>query len=102
MQRGKRGEHLLETEGLGSGSCFMNNVSDFTNQGTCASCHVTDRRANEQFGVAAPGFFGTDGRYTFDGGRRNLNAAPPQRLPEGRHVRIGEHPGRPHQRRLSG
>ncbi len=46
---------------------FMNNVSDFTNRGTCASCHVIDRHANEQFGVAAPGFFGTDGRYTFDG-----------------------------------
>ncbi|HKH48380.1 MAG TPA: hypothetical protein VKM72_27275 [Thermoanaerobaculia bacterium] len=47
---------------------FMNNVSDFTNRGTCESCHVLDRHANEQQGVAAPGFFGTDGRYTFDGG----------------------------------
>jgi DNA-binding beta-propeller fold protein YncE len=47
---------------------FMNNVSDFTNLGTCASCHVTDRNANAEHGVAAPGFFGTDGRYTFDGG----------------------------------
>ncbi len=47
---------------------FMNNVSDFTNRGTCASCHTIDRHANEQPGVAAPGFFGTDGRYTFDGG----------------------------------
>ena len=47
---------------------FMNNVSDFTNRGTCASCHVIDRNANQQAGVAAPGFFGTDGRYTFDGG----------------------------------
>ena len=47
---------------------FMNNISDFTNRGTCTSCHVTDRHANEDKGVAAPGFFGTDGRYTFDGG----------------------------------
>jgi DNA-binding beta-propeller fold protein YncE len=47
---------------------FMNNVSDFTNRGTCASCHVIDRNANAQYGVAAPGFFGTDGRYTTDGG----------------------------------
>jgi hypothetical protein len=47
---------------------FMNNVSDFTNRGTCASCHVLDPHANEENGVAAPGFFGTDGRYTFDGG----------------------------------
>jgi DNA-binding beta-propeller fold protein YncE len=46
---------------------FFDNVSDFTNLGTCASCHVTDRDANKQYGVAAPGFFGTDGRYTFDG-----------------------------------
>jgi len=47
---------------------FMNNVSDFTNLGTCASCHLTDRNANAAQGVAAPGFFGTDGRNTFDGG----------------------------------
>jgi DNA-binding beta-propeller fold protein YncE len=47
---------------------FTNNVSDLANHGACASCHVIDRHANEQFGVAAPGFFGTDGRYTFDGG----------------------------------
>ncbi|HEX9942525.1 MAG TPA: hypothetical protein VGG03_10940 [Thermoanaerobaculia bacterium] len=46
---------------------FMNNISDFTNLGTCASCHVTDRDANKEHGVAFPGFFGTDGRYTFDG-----------------------------------
>jgi DNA-binding beta-propeller fold protein YncE len=46
---------------------FMNNVSDFTNLGTCASCHLIDRNANADKGVAAPGFFGTDGRYTFDG-----------------------------------
>jgi len=47
---------------------FLNNISDFSNQGTCVSCHATDRHANEAQGVAAPGFFGTDGRYTFDGG----------------------------------
>ena len=46
----------------------MNNVSDLANRGACASCHVIDRHANEAQGVAAPGFFGTDGRYTFDGG----------------------------------
>ena len=51
---------------------FMNNVSDFTNQGTCVSCHVTDRTANAEHGVAAPGFFGTDGRYTFDGGTEGV------------------------------
>ncbi|HEX6899389.1 MAG TPA: beta-propeller fold lactonase family protein [Thermoanaerobaculia bacterium] len=47
---------------------FMNNVSDFTNQGSCASCHIIDRNANAEYGVAAPGFFGADGRYTTDGG----------------------------------
>ena len=45
----------------------MNNVSDFTNQGTCVSCHVTDRNANAEYGVAAPGFFGTDGQASFEG-----------------------------------
>jgi DNA-binding beta-propeller fold protein YncE len=45
---------------------FMNNISDFTNRGTCESCHTLDRHANEAQGEAAPGFFGTDGRYTFD------------------------------------
>jgi DNA-binding beta-propeller fold protein YncE len=47
---------------------FMNNFSDFTNLGTCASCHTLDPDANREHGVAAPGFFGTDGRYTFEAG----------------------------------
>jgi DNA-binding beta-propeller fold protein YncE len=47
---------------------FVNNISDLANLGACASCHVLDRHANEAQGVAAPGLFGTDGRYTFDGG----------------------------------
>jgi DNA-binding beta-propeller fold protein YncE len=47
---------------------FFNNVSDLTAKGTCESCHRLDSQANAEFGVAAPGFFGTDGRYTFDGG----------------------------------
>ena len=45
---------------------FFNNDSDFTETGTCVSCHTLDPSANDLFGVAAPGFFGTDGRYTFD------------------------------------
>ncbi|WP_437579404.1 hypothetical protein [Sorangium sp. So ce887] len=45
---------------------FFNNVSDFSEEGTCVSCHVLDPHANEELGVAAPGFFGGDGRYTFD------------------------------------
>jgi DNA-binding beta-propeller fold protein YncE len=47
---------------------FENNVSDLASKSACAACHVLDRHANEAQGVAAPGFFGTDGRYTFDGG----------------------------------
>ena len=43
---------------------FAPAVSD--NQFNCNGCHVTDRNANAQFGVAKPGFFGTDGRYAFD------------------------------------
>src|SRR4051812_35470321 len=51
---------------------FLHNVSDFTRLGTCTSCHALDPDANRQYGVAAPGFFGTDGRYTFDGGREGM------------------------------
>src|SRR6185295_1765428 len=49
-------------------SFFLDNVSDFTVLGTCTSCHALDRDANREHGVAAPGFFGTDGRYTEEGG----------------------------------
>jgi DNA-binding beta-propeller fold protein YncE len=45
---------------------FVNNISDLA--GSCESCHRLDPKANADKGVAAPGFFGTDGRYTFDGG----------------------------------
>ncbi|KYF51482.1 hypothetical protein BE08_37235, partial [Sorangium cellulosum] len=34
--------------------------------GPCASCHVLDPTANAEHGVQFPGFFGTDGRFTFD------------------------------------
>jgi DNA-binding beta-propeller fold protein YncE len=59
--------HLTPSQQAGR-DFFMNNISDLANKGTCESCHRLDRRANEAQGVAAPGFFGTDGRYTFDGG----------------------------------
>jgi hypothetical protein len=32
----------------------------------CNTCHVLDPNANAQFGVAKPGFFGSDGRYSFE------------------------------------
>ncbi|MFL6232261.1 MAG: hypothetical protein ACJ76N_03940 [Thermoanaerobaculia bacterium] len=59
--------HLTPSQQAGR-DFFFNNVSDASMKGTCESCHRLDRHANEDQGVAAPGFFGTDGRYTFDGG----------------------------------
>jgi hypothetical protein len=32
----------------------------------CNGCHVLDVNGNAQFGVAKPGFFGSDGRYSFE------------------------------------
>ncbi|HEX3759080.1 MAG TPA: hypothetical protein VHW23_10255 [Kofleriaceae bacterium] len=32
----------------------------------CNGCHVLDPRGNAEFHVARPGFFGTDGKYSFD------------------------------------
>lgn len=32
----------------------------------CNGCHVLDPDGNREFGVAKPGFFGSDGRYTFE------------------------------------
>jgi uncharacterized protein (TIGR03437 family) len=34
---------------------------------TCNGCHVFDLSGNKQFGVARPGFFGTDGQSSFEG-----------------------------------
>lgn len=33
---------------------------------TCAGCHITDATGNAEFGVKKPGFFGADGRATFE------------------------------------
>jgi DNA-binding beta-propeller fold protein YncE len=33
---------------------------------TCNTCHVVDRDGNRAAGVAHPGFFGTDGRFSFE------------------------------------
>ncbi|WP_437601765.1 hypothetical protein WMF28_09220 [Sorangium sp. So ce590] len=59
-------ENSLTPEQQAGRDFFFNNVSDFSEEGTCVSCHVLDPHANEELGVAAPGFFGGDGRYTFD------------------------------------
>jgi DNA-binding beta-propeller fold protein YncE len=42
---------------------FVGPVSDSAR--ACVGCHVLDRAGNAQFGVARPGFFGTDGDYGF-------------------------------------
>jgi DNA-binding beta-propeller fold protein YncE len=34
---------------------------------TCNGCHVLDPGGNAAFGVPRPGFFGTDGRFSFEG-----------------------------------
>jgi hypothetical protein len=33
----------------------------------CNGCHVLDANGNAEYGVAKPGFFGTDGKYSFEG-----------------------------------
>ena len=43
---------------------FSEQVSD--GFGNCNRCHVLDPLANADTGVPSPGFFGTDGRYSFD------------------------------------
>jgi len=43
---------------------FMGPVSDTLL--SCNGCHVLDPDGNRQFGVARPGFFGSDGRYSFE------------------------------------
>ena len=57
-------DSLTPDQQAGHDLFFSNLTSD--NQFACDGCHVTDRNANAQFGVAKPGFFGTDGRYAFD------------------------------------
>ena len=43
---------------------YFGGVSDtFFN---CNGCHVLDRAGNSEFGVARPGFFGTDGKFSFE------------------------------------
>ena len=49
------------------GQHFFNNNLTFNNfvdgkDFTCSDCHVIDREGNAEYGVARPGFFGTDGQ----------------------------------------
>jgi DNA-binding beta-propeller fold protein YncE len=38
----------------------------------CSGCHTLDPNGNASFGVAAPGFFGTDGEQSFEGETQHL------------------------------
>jgi len=45
---------------------FMNKNRKTDSFFECNGCHVLDRNGNAEFGVAKPGFFGTDGRWSFE------------------------------------
>jgi DNA-binding beta-propeller fold protein YncE len=45
---------------------FMNKNRKTDTFFECNGCHVLDRHGNEQFGVDKPGFFGSDGRFSFE------------------------------------
>ncbi len=54
---------LTVEQQIGRDFFFNDSVSDtFFN---CDGCHVLDPSGNAAFGIARPGFFGTDGRYAF-------------------------------------
>jgi DNA-binding beta-propeller fold protein YncE len=56
---------LTPLEQLGKDTYFAKRPNDtFFN---CNGCHVLDPNGNKELGVAKPGFFGSDGRYSFDG-----------------------------------
>ncbi|WP_437643870.1 beta-propeller fold lactonase family protein [Sorangium sp. So ce362] len=48
------------------GRDFFENSPSEPGEFPCSRCHVLDPTANAEFGVAIPGFFGTDGRRNFD------------------------------------
>ena len=56
-------DNSLTAQQQAGASFFMGPVSDSAR--ACVGCHVLNRTANAQFGVAKPGFFGTDGDFAF-------------------------------------
>ncbi|MCK5830094.1 MAG: YncE family protein [Methylococcales bacterium] len=54
---------LTPNQSAGKDFYFGNPSDIFFN---CNGCHVLDPDANKEFGVAKPGFFGTDGRSSFE------------------------------------
>lgn len=57
-------DNSLTTDQAAGRALYFGNISDtFFN---CNGCHVLDPDGNRQYGVAKPGFFGGDGRYSFE------------------------------------
>jgi hypothetical protein len=50
--------------GDGTSSTIRPNAADRFH--TCGGCHTLDRNGNAQYGVKHPGFFGTDGKLSFE------------------------------------
>lgn len=57
-------DNSLTADQAAGRAMYFGQVSDtFFN---CNVCHVLDPDGNREFGIARPGFFGTDGRYSFE------------------------------------
>ncbi|MBI3776343.1 MAG: hypothetical protein HY273_12480, partial [Gammaproteobacteria bacterium] len=57
-------DNTLTTDQAAGRALYFGKISDtFFN---CNGCHVLDPDGNRQYGVAKPGFFGGDGRYSFE------------------------------------
>ncbi len=54
---------LTPDQAAGRAMYFGDRSDTFLN---CNGCHVLDPAGNKEFGVAKPGFFGTDGRFSFE------------------------------------
>ncbi|XYI03704.1 beta-propeller fold lactonase family protein [Sorangium sp. So ce1128] len=57
-------DNTLTPEQAAGEAHFFGEVSDSVIN--CVGCHVLDPSANSEFGVDRPGFFGTDGRWSFE------------------------------------
>ncbi len=55
---------LTPDQAAGRSIYFGDRSDTFLN---CNGCHVLDPNGNKEFGVAKPGFFGTDGQFSFEG-----------------------------------
>src|SRR6185295_7295916 len=65
--------NVLTTEEDAGRTFYFGPVSDGVFD--CNGCHVLDLNGNSGFGVAKPGFFGTDGRSSFEGEPQHFKIA---------------------------